>query len=105
MQEFTVETAVDEQGRRVVSPRGEIDVATYRQLREVINELLTVGHVHVVVDLSETAFLDSTALGALIGARRRAHALKGSFAIRCDNPKILQVFRMTGLDRVFVMEP
>lgn len=104
MHQFTVETAVDEQGRHVVSPAGEIDVATYRKLREVINELLTVGHVHLVVDLSNTDFVDSTGLGALIGARRRAHALKGSLAIRCDNPKIMKVFTMTGLDRVFVFE-
>lgn len=104
MQSFSVETTVDDRGRHVVAPRGEIDVATYRQLRSVINELLTVGHVNLVVDLSHTAFLDSTALGALIGARRRAHALKGSLAIRCEDPKILQVFRLTGLDRVFTME-
>lgn len=104
MQDFKVVTTVDDQGRHVVAPHGEVDIATYRSLRGAINELLTVGHVDLVVDLTHTAFLDSTGLGALIGARRRAHALKGSLAIRCEDPRILQVFRITGLDRVFTME-
>lgn len=101
MQAFEVDVRVDAGGRHVVTPHGEIDVGSHRQLREAINELLVAGNVHIVVDLDHTTFLDSTALGILIGARRRAYALKGSFALHCSNPELLRVFRATSLDRVF----
>ncbi|WP_199286665.1 STAS domain-containing protein [Nocardioides houyundeii] len=103
MPEFTVDTASDAEGLHVVTPRGELDVATHRHLRESIHELVLAGKVHIVVDLNHTTFLDSTALGTLISARRRTHALKGSFAIRCDDERLLQVFRVTSLDRVFTI--
>lgn len=94
----------DESGRRVVRPRGELDLATRGEFADAIQEMLVDGHVNLVVDLDTVAFLDSTGLGALIGARRRAHALGGSLVIRCGNPKLLRLFRATSLDRVFTIE-
>ncbi|MBB6627990.1 STAS domain-containing protein [Nocardioides sp. KIGAM211] len=90
-----------EDGRHVVVATGEVDVATRNQLKSVIDELIVQGHVHLVVDLDETTFLDSTGLGVLIGARRKTHAFMGSFAIVCNRPQLLKVFRITGLDKVF----
>jgi anti-sigma B factor antagonist len=89
----------------VLSPRGELDLATYTQLRDRVNELLASGRTNLVVDLSETGFLDSTALGALIGGRRRAYAAGGSFAVVCDNPQLLKLFKVTKLDLVFAVSP
>ena len=103
MGRFKVQTRPGCDGTHVVSPRGEIDLATHRQLREAIQELLVAGNVDIVVDLTHTTFLDSTALGTLIAARRRTHALKGSFAIRCEDETLLKVFRATSLDRVFTI--
>ena len=99
--ELTIDIRADDAGRHVVAPHGELDLATHRQLREAIDELLLAGKVDVVVDLDHTTFIDSTALGTLIGARRRAHSLKGSFAILCRNPELLRIFRATSLDRMF----
>jgi anti-sigma B factor antagonist len=92
-----------EDGRHVVMPRGEIDLATQGQLKQAIDELMLAGHVDLVVDLDRTTFLDSTGLGALIGARRKAHAFKGSFSIVCSNPDLLRLFKITSLDKVFAI--
>jgi anti-sigma B factor antagonist len=85
----------------IVSPRGEIDLATQTKLRAALEELITAGRADIVVDLAETTFLDSTGLGALISARRRTYASKGSFAIICANPKMRELFSITRLDLVF----
>jgi anti-sigma B factor antagonist len=85
----------------IVSPRGEIDLATQTKLRAALEELIVAGRTHIVVDLAETTFLDSTGLGALIGARRSTHALNGSFAIICANPRMRELFSITRLDLVF----
>jgi anti-sigma B factor antagonist len=85
----------------IVSPRGEIDLATQTMLRAVLEELIRDGRTHLVVDLAETTFLDSTGLGALISARRRTYAAEGSFAIICANPRMRELFAITRLDLVF----
>lgn len=92
-----------ERGHHVVIPRGEIDLVSQAQLKEVINNLVVAGNVHLVVDLDEVTFLDSTALGALIGARRKTHAFRGSFSLVCNNERILKLFRITSLDKVFMI--
>ncbi len=92
-----------ENGRYVVTPRGEIDLATQGQLKDAIDALVVGGHVDLVIDLNETTFLDSTGLGALIGARRKTYAFKGSFSIVCGNEDLLRLFRITSLDKVFTI--
>ena len=92
-----------EAGRYVVIPRGEVDLVTQAQLKEAINELVVAGKVDIIVDLDETTFLDSTGLGALIGARRKTHAFMGSFAIVCTQERMLKLFRITSLDKVFAI--
>jgi anti-sigma B factor antagonist len=92
-----------DQGRYVVIPRGEVDLVTQTQLKEAINELVVAGHVDIIVDLEETTFLDSTGLGALIGARRKTHTFMGSFAIVCTQERLLKLFRITSLDKVFAI--
>jgi len=89
----------------VLAPQGEIDLASYTHLRDRISDLIAAGRPNVVIDLSGTAFLDSTALGALIGGRRKAYAAGGSFAIICDSRQLLKLFAATKLDLVFNVLP
>ena len=90
-------------GHTVVSPQGEIDFATGPQLKDAITELLVAGEVHLVIDLLAVDFIESTGLGALIGGRRRAYALKGSLSLVCTEQQMLKIFRITGLDKVFTI--
>jgi anti-sigma B factor antagonist len=89
----------------ILAPQGEIDLASYTTLRNRIGDLIGTGRSNLVIDLSGTAFLDSTALGALIGGRRKAYAAGGSFAIICDSPQLLRLFTITKLDLVFNVLP
>jgi anti-sigma B factor antagonist len=87
----------------VMTPQGEIDFATGPQLKEALVAALLRGDVHLVVDLSKVDFIESTGLGALIGARRRAHTLRGSLSLVCTEEQMLKIFRITGLDKVFAI--
>lgn len=102
--ELSVETRF-EHGYTIVTPRGEIDLSTVETFREVLNELHIQGLVHVLVDLDQTTFFDSLGFGALVGARRRAHAFNGSLGIVCSNERLLRLFEITALDRVFAITP
>lgn len=90
-------------GQALVRPRGEIDLSTVEKFRDVLNELIIQGHVNVLVDLDETRFIDSLGFGALVGARRKAHTFKGSLGIVCSTERILRLFEVSGLDRVFTI--
>ena len=89
----------------IVTPSGEVDIATSVPLKEALNDLVLHGQVHLIVDLSDVTFLDSTALGVLIGTRRKAHTFKGSFALVCNNERLMRLFTITSLDKVFTFYP
>jgi len=92
-------------GASVLSVRGEVDVYSAPALSENLSQLLDEGITAIVVDLSEVAFLDSTGLGALIGARSATEEAGGTLAIVCTNDRILKLFTITGLDSVFRIFP
>lgn len=87
----------------VVTARGEVDYATSPLLRDTINDLVVDGRIHLVLDFSEVSFLDSTGLGALIGARRRVHTFKGSLALVFTGDHLRKLFRITNLEKVFTI--
>lgn len=98
--DLRIETRLED-GYTVVTPHGEIDLSTVETFREELNELIIQGRVHLLVDFDETTFLDSLAVGALIGARRKAQAFNGSVGIVCNRQRLLKLFRVTQLDRIF----
>ena len=91
------------EGYAILSPQGEIDFATGPQLKDAITETLVGGDVNLIIDLLAVDFIESTGLGALIGGRRRAYALKGSLSLVCTEQQMLKIFRITGLDKVFTI--
>ena len=87
----------------VVSVKGEIDLFTAPDFKQRVSAPIDAGVPKVVVDLSETTFIDSSSLGVLIGAHRRLKLHGGSLAIVCGNESIAKTFRITGLDGVFTL--
>lgn len=94
----------DVDGWTVVAASGEIDVAAAPALRERLVELFNDGTTQVVMDLDNVDFIDSTGLGVLVGAVRRARAADGDVRLVCTNSRLLRVFDVTGLDEVFTIE-
>jgi anti-sigma B factor antagonist len=87
--------------RMVVDVGGEIDVYTAPKLREQLVDLINAGHYEIVVNLEGVDFLDSTGLGVLVGALKRVRAHGGSLRLVCRQERLLKIFRITGLAKVF----
>jgi len=83
----------------VVCVAGEIDVYTAPRLREQLMPLAGAGT--LIVDLSEVSFLDSTALGVLVGAMKRQRERGGTMRIVTAGTRVRRLFEITGLTRVF----
>lgn len=84
----------------VVAVAGEVDVYTAPALDEVLSAAIAEGRADLVVDLSGVSFLDSTGLGVLVKALKRAREADGSLAVATESERVLKVFRITGLDLV-----
>ena len=59
----------------------------------------------VVLDLSKVAFMDSTALGALLSCLRLMKAKGGSLRVASLAPDVKKLFSMVMMDRVFEIYP
>jgi anti-sigma B factor antagonist len=87
----------------VIAVSGEIDVATAPQLRECLHRVIAEGGNTVVLDLLGVTFLDSTALGVLVGALKRCRELRGYLHVVVADPRIMKIFEITGLTNVFTI--
>lgn len=92
-------------GRTVVQVVGEIDVYTAPQLRERLDAEIDAGRYDLVVDLSGVSFMDSTGLGVLVGRLKQIRLNDGSMRLVCSHDRVLKVFVITGLDKVFAIYP
>jgi anti-sigma B factor antagonist len=99
-QYFRIEEDVDREVP-VISVIGEIDVATAPQLRECLHGVIGPDRPSVVLDLLAVTFLDSTALGVLVGALKRCRELGGELHVVVADARIMKIFEITGLTKVF----
>jgi anti-sigma B factor antagonist len=103
MQPLHLETVTAGSDCAVVRIGGEVDVYSAPQLRERVIQLLADGIRHIIADLRDVAFLDSTGLGALVGSLKRLREQDGSLKLVTGAGRIPQLFRITGLDRAFAL--
>jgi len=99
----TVQSARYEQAF-VVTVHGELDLHGAGLLGAELDRVLDERATNVVVDLLRVTFLDSTALGVLVGAAKRVRARGGSIVLVSDDPRTLRVFEITGLGGIFLLE-
>lgn len=85
----------------VVTPEGELDLATSPVLREALGAACDAGAVTVVLDLALVTFLDSTTLGVLVGANKRLRAAGGRLITVNVSGEPLRVMELTGLAGAF----
>ena len=105
MTDFSVTAEILSDGLTVIHVSGEIDVFTASRLKEAVNERIDAGEVRLAIDLSDTDYLDSTALGALIGALKRCRDLGGEVVVAGPPQRISRVMQITGLDKVLQLQP
>jgi anti-sigma B factor antagonist len=93
----------------VVTVSGEIDLRLHGRLRDVLNHEVDAGR-HLIVDLSDVDFLDSTGLGLLVGVlkrgRERAERLRvdaAALILVITAPEVWRTLQITRLDEVFTV--
>lgn len=82
---------------------GYVDFDAAPALKQNIVRQIDEGSRHLVIDLSAADFIDSTAIGVLVGALKRLQDRGGSLAVVCTNDNIRNVFEIVGLDDMIPM--
>jgi anti-anti-sigma factor len=83
----------------VITPAGEIDLASAEPLRESAARAVAAAPNAIVLDLHLVTFMDSTGLGIVAGLVR-AQRERGARVVVCNAvSQVDRVIRMTGLDR------
>ena len=85
----------------VIALSGEVDLYTAPEFKQQLLEVIGQGGKQVIVDFSETTFIDSTTLGVLVGGVKRLRTNEGQLSLVCSDRNITKIFEITGLDRVF----
>jgi anti-sigma B factor antagonist len=100
---FDINTEQLSDTQYVISLAGEVDLYTAPEFKQQLLDVIGKGAKDVVVDFSNTTFIDSTTLGVLVGGVKRLRQNDGQLSLVCSDRNITKIFEITGLDRVFTI--
>src|SRR5438034_10135684 len=89
----------------VISLAGEVDLYTAPEFKQQLLEVIGQGGKQVIVDFSDTTFIDSTTLGVLVGGVKRLRTNDAQLSLVCHDRNITKSFAITALDRVSTTHP
>jgi anti-sigma B factor antagonist len=102
---FDIKTEALSESAYVISLSGEVDLYTAPEFKQQLLDVIAKGAREVVVDFTDTTFIDSTTLGVLVGGVKRLRTNEGQLSLVCSDRNITKIFEITGLDRVFMIYP
>jgi anti-sigma B factor antagonist len=85
---------------QLLRARGELDLYAAPELKRRLASAIDAGKTRIVVDLTAASFMDSTALGVLLGALKRLRVRDGTLAVASEQPTILRILEVTGMNQV-----
>ena len=98
--DFAIQIVRDERAT-TLEVAGEVDLANAHELAQVGLAALAERALTVTVDMRDVTFLDSTGLAALVTINNQAQQDGATLVVRNAPPRILHLFAVTGLDKVF----
>jgi len=91
----------DFNGINVLDVTGEIDVYTAPKFKEAINSVLSMGQNHLIINLAEVTYMDSSGFGALLSATKRLRPIGGTVNLVKCSGSINRILQITRLNTVF----
>lgn len=88
-------------GMAVVRLSGELDLSVADRLRELLDDCINSGAARIRLHMEGVRFVDSRAIGVLIGAQKRAEAAGGGIRVAEPQPTVRKAFDILGLRPVF----
>ncbi len=84
---------------------GEVDLYKAPELSVELGRVIDAGAREVVIDLIDTTFVDSTALGVLLEARNELVSRGGRLVLANENQTVRRALEVTRLEEIFDSAP
>lgn len=81
--------------------KGDLDAKSASNLKDRINEKITDGKSHILINLSDVPYMDSAGLGVLVSGLKNANRLSGDLRIWGLQEEVKSIFELTRLNKVF----
>ncbi|WP_096434782.1 anti-sigma F factor antagonist [Alteribacter populi] len=84
---------------------GELDHHTAMKLRERVDQAMKEHHLtHMLLNLENLTFMDSSGLGVILGRYKYIQTLGGEMVVCSISPQIKRLFDMSGLFKIIRLE-
>jgi anti-sigma B factor antagonist len=93
----------DPSGVFVISVDGQLIVANRHELKEKVAEAVDFGSRKILVDFTNTGYIDSSGLGALVSLAKKLRDAGGELRLAGLNEDLRTLFELTKLDTLFVI--
>jgi anti-sigma B factor antagonist len=100
MAQYEIKEEFVDGGVEVVAVSGYLDFEASPDLKERVARRIEEGASNLIIDLSDTSFIDSTAIGVIVGVVKRLQTHGGSLAVVSGRPGFRNLFEIIGLDEV-----
>lgn len=101
---FTVTYAPWDGGGALLRLAGELDMSSAPELNAAVDRLAAAGERHLLVDLTELTFCDSTGIAAFVRGDNRAAADGGWLRVTGATGRVARVLQVTGLAEVLTYD-
>lgn len=85
----------------LLCPQGRLDALTARQLGTDLEQHLSNGQTHLIIDFKDTRYISSHGLRVLLETQKQARENGGGLKLCGLNPRLFEIFEMAGFDRMF----
>jgi anti-sigma B factor antagonist len=102
LESIRLETSIkDVDGLKVIDATGEIDVYTAPQFKEAVNQVISLGQLHLIINMTQVTYMDSSGFGTLLSATKRLRPEGGTINLVACSNSIDRMLRITRLNTVF----
>ena len=96
-------SVVSADGETIVAVRGEIDLSSAEELWSAVEQALNMSS-RLVIDMTETTFMDSTALAVLARAYRELGQVPEAVVVRSPSPRARELLTICGLEQLITIQ-
>ena len=93
----------DGSGVTVVKVEGQLIVGNRQELKDLVSAALDKGERRILIDFSQTGYIDSSGLGALVSISKRVREAGGELRLSGLNEDLRSLFELTKLDTLFAI--
>lgn len=97
------ETYTETKGALIVHLKGELDQHSAVRLRCDLDRKIFEGVNHLILDLSELDFMDSSGIGIIVGRYKNLSALGGKISVIGAKTYVDKILRLAAIDRIIPM--